>query len=165
MTETTPEGRSRYSRAVGEALPKVGGAAFRRYGFMHSQIVARWADIVGAEYARHSTPEALKFPVGRKSGGTLSVLVTGAFAPMLRHVEPQVIERANRFFGYAAVARLALRHGDLPATRRRRAAAPPADLAPATQATLKDISDPDLRDALESLAHSLAGTSGLPVIR
>ncbi|TRW18132.1 DUF721 domain-containing protein [Glacieibacterium frigidum] len=165
MTETTPEGRSRYSRAVGEALPKVGGAAFRRYGFMHSQIVARWADIVGAEYARHSTPEALKFPIGKKSGGTLSVLVTGAFAPMLRHVEPQVVERANRFFGYAAVARLALRHGDLPVARRRRAAAPAADLAPATQATLKDIADPDLRASLESLAHSLAGTSGLPVIR
>ena len=165
MTGTAPDNRTRYSRAVGDALPKVGAAAFRRFGFMHSQIVARWADIVGAEYARHSTPEGLKFPVGKRSGGTLGVIVTGAFAPMLRHVEPQVIERANRFFGYAAVARLALRHGDLPATRRRRAAPATADLTPATQATLRDVADPDLRDALESLAHALAGTSGVPVIR
>lgn len=165
MTETTPEGRSRYSRAVGDALPKVGGAAFRRFGFMHSQIVARWVDIVGEEYARHSTPEGLKFPVGKRSGGTLNVLVTGAFAPMLRHVEPQVIERANRFFGYGAVARLALRHGDLPRSGPRRVAPPAADLAPTTQATLRDVADPELRGALESLAHALAGTSGLPVIR
>ena len=165
MTETTPEPRCRYSRAVGDALPKVGGAAFRRYGFQHAQIVARWSDIVGADYARHSTPEGLKFPVGKRSGGTLGVLVTGAFAPMLRHVEPQVVERTNRFFGYAAVARLALRHGDLPVSRAAQPQPPAAPLADATQATLKDIADPGLRGALESLAHALAGTSGLPVIR
>ena len=166
VTETAiPAPRLRHVRAVSELMPKVGGAAFRRFGFMHSQIVARWSDIVGEDYARHSTPEGLKFPLGKRSGGTLSVLVTGAFAPMLRHVEPQVIERANRFFGYAAVARLALRHGDLPATGKRRLPPPAADLAPGTQATLKDIADPELRGALESLAHALAGSSGLPVIR
>lgn len=145
-------------------MPKVGGAAFRRYGFMQSAVVAHWAEIVGKDYARHSAPEALTFPVGKRSGGTLKVLVTGAFAPMLRHVEPQVIERANRFFGYAAVARLALRHGDLPVPRAERVAAVAQPLPAATQSTLREIADPELRASLESLAQALVSTRGLPKI-
>ena len=145
-------------------MPKVGGAAFRRYGFMQSAIIARWSEIVGPAYARHSMPEEIRFPVGKRSGGTLKIVVTGAFAPMLRHVEPQVIERANRFFGYAAVSRLALRHGDLPIPRAERPAETQRELSPATRSTLKDIADPDLRASLESLAQAMAVTSGLPKI-
>lgn len=132
---------------------------------MQGAIVAHWSEIVGTEYARHSAPEELRFPLGKRSGGVLKVLVTGAFAPLLRHVEPQVVERANRFFGYAAVARLALRHGDLPVPRAARGIAAEAPLATATQATLREIADPELRASLESLAHALADTRGLPVIR
>ncbi len=157
--------RSRRSRAVADLLPKVGDAAFRRYGFMQSAIVARWSEIVGEAYARHSMPEEIRFPVGKRSGGTLKILVTGAFAPMLRHVEPQVVERANRFFGYAAVAKLSLRHGDLPVPRAARPAAPPVELPAATRSTLRDIADPDLRASLESLAQALASTRGVPVVR
>jgi len=161
---TTPDSRSRRTRAVSELMPKVGGAAFRRFGFMQSAVVAHWAEIVGSDYARHSAPEGISFPVGKKSGGTLKILVTGAFAPMLRHVEPQVIERANRFFGYAAVARLALRHGDLPLARTERVRQADQPLSPATASTLKDIADPELRASLESLAQALASTSGPPRI-
>ncbi len=164
MTETVSDSRSRRTRSVSELMPKVGGAAFRRYGFMQSAVVAHWAEIVGKDYARHSAPEGLSFPVGKRSGGTLKILVTGAFAPMLRHVEPQVIERANRFFGYAAVARLALRHGDLPVPRAERAAPVAQPLPAATQSTLKDIADPELRASLESLAQALVSTRGLPKI-
>lgn len=145
-------------------MPKVGGAAFRRYGFTASAIISHWAEIVGPAYARHSMPEGLSFPHGKRSGGTLRVLVTGAFAPMLRHVEPQVVERANRFFGYAAVTRLALRHGDLPMAVAQRLRPVPQPLTASTRSTLKDIADPDLRASLESLARAVAATSGPPRI-
>ncbi len=153
------------SRLVSELMPAIGGAAFRRFGFMQNAVVARWAEIVGANYARHSLPEALSFPAGKKSGGTLKVCVTGSFAPMLKHVEPQVIERVNAFLGYAAVARLALRHGDLPVLARRRVKTTPGALSAETQSTLRDIADPDLRASLESLAQALSSTQGLPVVR
>ncbi len=39
------------ARAVADLLPQVGGAAFKRYGFVQSGIVTRWAEIVGAKYA------------------------------------------------------------------------------------------------------------------
>ena len=162
-TESPQRARGRGARAVSELVPAIGGAAFRRFGFMQNQVVARWAEIVGEQYARHSAPESISFPHGKKNGGTLKVCVTGAFAPMLRHVEPQVIERVNRFFGYAAVARIAIRHGDLPVTAK---APPPVDqpLSAETSATLRDIADPDLRASLESLARALSATRGVPRI-
>lgn len=158
---TTP--RRHGARAVAELLPAVGERAFRRFGFAQNAVVARWAEIVGEQYARYSTPEGIAFPAGKKAGGTLKVVVTGSFAPLLRHVEPQVIERVNRFFGYAAVARLALRHGDLPTVRRRTPQAP-QPLGAETEATLRDIADPELRARLEGLARALSATTGPPRI-
>lgn len=161
----TARPRARRARAIAELMPDVGGAAFRRFGFQQSAIVARWAEIVGEDYARHCCPEALSFPTGKRSGGTLRIIVTGAFAPMVSAVEPQIIERANRFFGYGAVARIALRHGDLPRAPTPAAARAPAPIAPETRATLRDIADPELRGALESLAAALGGSKGPPIIR
>ena len=163
-TAATPAARGRGARAVAELVPAVGDKAFRRFGFAQNAVVARWAEIVGEQYARYSTPEAISFPAGKKAGGTLKVVVTGSFAPMLRHVEPQVVERVNRFFGYAAVARLALRHGDLP-TVQRRARAVEQPLASETEATLRAVADPELRATLESLARALSATRGPPVVR
>lgn len=164
-TVTPPPRTGRNARAVSELVPAVGGAAFRRFGFMQNAVVARWGEIVGDNYARHSVPESIVFPVGKKSGGTLKVWVTGSFAPMLKHVEPQVIERVNRFFGYAAVARLALRHGDVPAAAKRRQSTVEQPLSAETSATLRDIADPDLRASLESLARALSSTRGPPIVR
>ena len=156
--------RRRGARSVAELLPAAGDKAFRKFGFATNAVVARWAEIVGEQYARYSTPEAIAFPVGKKAGGTLKVVVTGSFAPMLKHVEPQVVERVNRFLGYTAVARLALRHGDLPAVQR---AARMVDqpLSAETEATLREVADPELRATLESLAHALSATRGPPVVR
>lgn len=153
----------RGARAVAELVPAVGDKAFRRFGFAQNAVVARWAEIVGEQYARYSSPESIGFPAGKKAGGTLRVVVTGSFAPMLKHVEPQVIERVNRFFGYAAVARLALRHGDLP-TVQRRAVPVERPLAAEIETTLRAIADPDLRASLESLARALSATTGPPRI-
>ena len=168
--DATPRGsgeaprRSRAARSVSELVPSVSGAAFRRFGFMQNAVVARWAEIVGEQYARYSTPESIVFPVGKKSDGTLKVRVTGSFAPMLKHVEPQVIERVNQYFGYAAVARLALRHGDLPMTVKR-ITVTEQPLSAETASTLRGIADPDLRASLESLARALSSTRGPPVVR
>ena len=164
LDSVAPE-RSRRARAVAELVPAIGGLAFKRFGFTQSALVARWEEIVGAQYARPSRPESLSFPRGKKDGGTLKVAVTGALAPMLKHVEPQVIERVNRLLGYAAVAKVMLRHADMEPPRR--AAVPPAavELSSETRSTLRDIADPDLRASLESLAQALSASNGPPVVR
>jgi hypothetical protein len=150
------------ARAVSEIVPDVGRAAFRRFGFVQSSIVSRWGEIVGDRYAALSAPESIRFPAGKRSDGVLTLIVTGAHAPMMQHVIPVVIERVNRFFGYAAVARVVIRQGALPAPRRQplRPAftVVPTDLGE----SLKTIADPELKAVLESLAMGVAAATALP---
>ncbi len=157
--------RSNRSRAVAELLPDIGGAAFRRFGFVQSSIVSRWPDIVGEKLARASAPESLRFPIGQKQDGTLTLTVRGAHAPMMQHVIPEIMERVNRFFGYPAVARIQIRQGEVIARPAARTA--PAALRPVPVEMgegLKSIADPELRAVLESLAAGVAATRGLPKV-
>lgn len=160
-----PPERTRRAQAVADLVPQVGGQAFKRFGFTQSAVVERWAEVVGERYARHSRPESLIFPRGKKDGGTLKVAVSGALAPMLRHVEPQVIERVNRLLGYAAVARLVLRHADFEAPPEPLPPSPPVPLSAETRSSLRAIADPGLRASLEALAEALSASKGPPVVR
>lgn len=160
--------RSNRSRAVAELLPSVGGAAFRRFGFVQSSIVSRWAEIVGERLAGASQPESIRFPPGKKQDGVLTLVARGAHAPMLQHITPEITERVNRFFGYAAVARITIRQGEIAAREPRRAPpslrAVPAELGAEVTGGLKTIADPELRAVLESLAAGLAAPPVLPRI-
>ena len=146
------------ARAVSDLMPEIGRAAFRRFGFVQSSVVSRWDEIVGARYAAVSAPEAIRFPVGKKSEGTLELTVEGAHATMIQHVLPEIIERVNRFFGYGAVARIKVRQGVVAKPAARQPAAPPS-LKPIPMElgdSLREIGDPELFAVLESLAKSLA---------
>jgi hypothetical protein len=121
-------------------------------------VVSRWDEIVGARYAAVSAPESIRFPVGKKSDGTLELTVEGAHATIIQHVLPEIIERVNRFFGYAAVARIKVRQGVVAKTMTRQPAAAPI-LKPVPMElgeSLREIGDPELFAVLESLAKSLA---------
>src|SRR3546814_3731248 len=75
------------------ALPiLVGRAAFRRFGFVQSSVVSRWPEIVGDRYAEVSAPDSIRFPSGERDGGTLTLVVEGAFPPLLQQVTPEIIE-------------------------------------------------------------------------
>ena len=102
-------------RAIADLMPRIGGAAFRRFGFVQSSVVTRWAEIVGERTARISTPESIRFPAGKKSGGTLALTVANGHQPIIQHILPDIIERVNRFFGYEAVAKVAIRPGEVQA--------------------------------------------------
>ena len=158
--------RARRMRPVSDLLPEVGGAAFRRFGFVQSAIVSRWREIVGARYAAVSSPESIRFPPGRKSRGVLTLIVEGAHAPMMQHVAPTIIERVNRFFGYPAVERLSFRQGIVQAekARSRAAPAPPQPIPIELGDSLREVVDPELRACLESLARGLSSGEGTPVV-
>ena len=93
----------------------------------------------------------------RPAGNRVSAIV---------HVAPTIIERVNRFFGYSAVARIAIRQGACAAPAPAPRVAPPSirsvpiDLGD----SLRTVSDPELRACLESLAGALAATTGAPIL-
>ena len=154
--------RSNRVRPVSELLPEVGGAAFRKFGFVQHAVVSRWGEIVGERYARVSIPESIRFPQGKRAEGVLSLVVSGAHAPMMQHIGPEIIERVNRFFGYQAVARLAIKHG---AVRKTEKAAPPPSLEPLSAAmgeSLRGIVDPELKAVLEALAAGVVANGDKP---
>ena len=155
--------RSCRPRAAGELIADVGGQSFRRFGFVQGSIVSRWSEIVGERYAKVSSPESIRFPTGKKGGGVLTLLVEGAHSPLIQHLTPLIIDRVNRFFGYAAINRIVFRQGKLPATdapklRRPNLRPVPKELGDG----LREIADPELRACLESLAAQIAATSGPP---
>lgn len=158
-----PPERQNRSRPVAELLPSVGGAAFRRFGFVQSSIVSRWPEIAGERFAAVSAPESIRFPQGKKQDGVLTLTVRGAHAVIMQHVLPELVERVNRFFGYPAVARVVIRQGEVAAAPPR-AAPPSLRLVPHELGqNLKSIADPELKAVLESLAAGVAA-SGLPRI-
>ena len=163
-TRTPDAPRGGRARSAGDILGKVGGPAFKRFGFVQSAVVSRWGEIVGERYAKVSSPESIRFPAGRKSGGVLTLLVEGAHAPLLQHLTPLIIERVNRFFGYEAVNRLVFRQGRTPAApaplNRPELRAVPKELGEG----LRQIVDPELRACLESLAARLDSSSGPPAL-
>src|SRR5215212_6537695 len=151
--------RSCRARAAGDLVGDVGGQSFKRFGFVQHSIVSRWGDIVGERYAKVSSPESIRFPAGRKAGGVLTLLVEGAHAPLIQHLTPLIVERVNRFFGYAAIDRIVFRQGK-PAAEPARPKR--AELGPVPQELgegLRAIADPELRACLESLAAQIGATS------
>ncbi|HTG38457.1 DUF721 domain-containing protein [Sphingomonas sp.] len=160
-----PPPRSNRVRPVAELLPDIGGAAFRKFGFVQSSIVSRWGEIVGERYARVSSPESIRFPHGQRADGVLTLTIAGAHGPMMQHIAPEIVERVNRFFGYAAVARIVFRQGEIrrparPASRPTTPRAVPADLSD----SLRAIADPELKAVLEALASGLGEPVSIPVL-
>jgi hypothetical protein len=164
MSKRKPEEseRSCRPRSAGELMGNIGDKSFRRFGFVQSAIVSRWAEIVGERYARVSSPESIRFPTGKKAGGVLTLLVDGAHAPLIQHLTPLIVERVNRFFGYAAINRIVFRQGKPPAPppkpERPQLRPVPKELGEG----LREIVDPELRACLESLAAQIAASSGPP---
>src|SRR5690349_2446689 len=154
--------RSGRPRAAGELIGEIGGQSFRRFGFVQHSIVSRWAEIVGERYAKASCPESIKFPAGKKAGGVLTLLVDGAHAPLIQHLTPMIVEKVNRFFGYAAINRIVFRQGKPlappPRPERPQLRPVPKELGEG----LREIADPELRQCLESLAVQIAASSGPP---
>lgn len=153
--------RRGHARAAGDLVADIAGVSFKRFGFVQGAIVSRWAEIVGTRYANVSTPESVRFPQGKKSGGTLTLTVVGAHAPLMQHLTPLIIERVNRFFGYAAVDKIAFRQGRVETVKRPARPAPraiPRELGEG----LREIADPGLRACLEALAERLVTSDGAP---
>ncbi|HEY0629914.1 MAG TPA: DciA family protein [Sphingomicrobium sp.] len=163
-SESDESPRRGSARACGDLVGDIAGTTFKRFGFVQGAVVSRWAEIVGERYAKVSTPESIRFPTGKKAGGTLTLSVEGAHAPLIQHLGPLIIERVNRFFGYEAVAKLAFRQGRVPSTETRLERPPLAAVPKELGEGLRQIADPELRTVLESLAGKLAGSRGAPAV-
>lgn len=157
--------RRGFMRAIGAALPAItapilGKQGLGKEGVGAAQLVSEWPAIVGAELAGATWPMKLSFPRGERTAGTLRLRVVPALALEVQHREPMLLERINGYFGYRAVARIAIIQGPPPLPD---APAPPVlrPLAPAERraldTSLDQIADPELRAALDRLGSAIIG--------
>jgi hypothetical protein len=148
------------SKPLSALLAGVFNDAFKKQGFASRELVTRWSEIVGADIAAYAEP--LKIQWQRPVEGqpeipaTLILRVEGPRALEIQHSSTVILERVNRFFGWSAVGKIALRQAPLSRPARRKTKKPPSEAAVAEEARdLDTVDDDNLRTALARLGASI----------
>lgn len=157
---STTRGFKRTATLLNEQIRRAGESR----GFAVTRVLTHWAEIAGPEIAAIARP--VKIGYGRTGfGATLTVLTTGAQAPMLEMQKDRLRERVNAAYGYNAISRVRITQtaptGFAEGQARFEAPAPaqPAEPSPeicrdATQ-TAGEVADDGLRAALERLGRNV----------
>ncbi len=144
------------SALVGRCLAN----SFKRQGFASSELVIHWEEIVGAEIAACAEPIRMVWTRAsdpdESPPATLVLRVEGPAAIEIQHQSAVIVERVNRYFGWQALAGIALRQAPL-VRRRARKPRPVIDqrLAEALSAEMTGIADDGLRTALGRLGAAI----------
>lgn len=133
-------------------------------GFAVSRLLTHWAEVVGADIAAMALP--VKIGYGRDGfGATLTLLTTGASAPLLQMQLPKIREKVNACYGYNAISKVIVTQtaptgfaeGQVAFTPAPKPT--PAPVSPAihrqASATAEGVRDPGLRAALEALGEKV----------
>ncbi|MFV2038273.1 MAG: DUF721 domain-containing protein [Paracoccaceae bacterium] len=153
-------GFERASGLLQDQIRSVGAAR----GFAVSRLLTHWAEIVGEETAATALPVKISYGHGGL-GATLTVLTTGAMAPMLQADLPRIREKVNACYGYAAISRIRITQsaptgfaeGKIAFSPAPTAKAAPPDprIARAAHESARGIDDHELRDAVEALGRNV----------
>jgi len=135
-------------------------------GFAVSRVVTHWEEVAGPDIAAIARPVDISY--GRQGfGATLTVLTTGAQAPMLEMQKEQLRARVNSVYGYNAISRIRLTQtaplgfaeGQAQFDMRAHAAPARQGADPEVRAEVHDmaapITDEGLRTALEALGQNV----------
>lgn len=151
------------AKPLSALLGDVYSAAFAKQGFASRELVTRWREIAGAEVADHSEPMKIQWPrpvEGQpQEAATLVLRVEGPMALEIQHASDAIVARVNRFFGWNAVGRIALRQAPLTVPRVRKTIQPPDEASVAAVAqSLESVEDDELRVALARLGAAIKRT-------
>jgi hypothetical protein len=138
-------------------------------GFAVSRLLTHWAEIAGEEISTISRPVEVSY--GRQGfGATLSLLTTGANAPMLEMQKEKLRARVNAVYGYNAISRVRITQTHATGFAEGQASfdhrpAKAAERArdPAVKRMAEDVAAPvgddNLRHALEALGQNVLSRS------
>lgn len=148
-----------YARPLADLAASLLNDSFRKQGFASRELVTSWPEIIGAEIAVCAEPLKIQWPRGlegeRQQPGTLVLRVEGPAAIEIQHLSGVILERVNRFFGWQAVGKIAIRQA--PVARRHKKMLPRIDPEKAAKVseTLGVIEDDGLRQALGRLGAAI----------
>jgi hypothetical protein len=151
-----------FERAGGLLASRIRQAGEGR-GFAVSRLLTHWAEVAGEEMASVTRPVRISY--GRNGfGATLTLLTTGAQAPLVQAELGKLKDRVNACYGYAAISRITLTQtapegfaegrADFDhAARKIQPAAP--EPGQAEIAAAAGVADDDLRAALENMGAAV----------
>ncbi len=134
-------------------------------GFAVSRVLTHWAEIAGPEIAAIARPVNVKY--GRQGlGAALTVLTTGAQAPMLEMQKEKLREKVNAVYGYNAISRIHITQTAptgfsegqaqfLPPAGPATAAPPDPESVERATKLAAPVRDTHLRSALEALGRNV----------
>ena len=159
--------RGRFQRASGLLQSRIRKVGESR-GFAVSRLLTHWAEIAGEETAAIALPVKVSY-AQNGMGATLTLLTTGAHAPMLQADLPRLIERVNACYGYAAISRIRITQTAPTGFAEGQVAFAPAPQKEPSQPdpkvervarqTASQIGDDALRTALEMLGRNVLSRS------
>lgn len=133
-------------------------------GFALSRLLTHWAEVVGDDIAGSARPVKIGYGKGGL-GATLTLLTSGAAAPIMQMHLPKIRERVNACYGYNAISRIHLTQTAATGFAEWQASfghqpkpaqpAPDPALARAAEALSRDVQDESLRAALEALGEKV----------
>lgn len=151
-----------FSRAATLLQPRIRTASEER-GFAVTRLLTHWPEVVGEATAQIASPVNVSY--GKNGmGATLTLLTTGAQAPMLEMQKEQIREKVNACYGYRAISRVRITQTAPTGFAEGRVAfapAPKANRTPdpavqeAAQALSGGIENADLRTALAALGANV----------
>ncbi len=158
-----PPRRPRSAAPLADIVGKTIGDAFAKQGFASVEIVTHWQEIVGDDLAKRSEPIKLIWPRrdDPASVGTLQIRVEGAYALEIQHLQPVIIERVNRYFGWRCVGRLAIRQGPVVPRKKRSVTLkePSSEEIEKSRATIGKFEDDALAQSVARLGALIRGRS------
>lgn len=138
-------------------------AASEARGFSQSKLLTHWEESVGPEVAAMCRPVKVSYGKGG-FGATLTLLTTGAYAPMLQAELPKIRDRVNAVYGHNAISHIRITQTAPMGFAEGRAVfetdkpKPKPELTPETRSNAKalaeGVQDDGLRQALEKFAGS-----------
>lgn len=151
-----------YARPLADLAASLLSDSFKKQGFASKELVTSWPEIIGFDIAACAEPLKIQWPRGlegeAQQPGTLVLRVEGPAAIEIQHLSGVILERVNRFFGWQAVGRIAIRQA--PVSRRQKKSRPKIDPDKAEQIekSLGMIEEDGLRRALGRLGAAIKRT-------
>ena len=152
-----------FSRAVSLMQTRIRQASESR-GFAVSRLLTHWEEIVGKDAAAIARPVNVSYAKGGM-GATLTLLTTGANAPILEMQKEQIREKVNQCYGYSAISRIRVTQtaptgfaeGQVAFDYKAKAEKPAPDpkVIEAAREVAGGVTNENLRLALETLAANV----------
>ena len=146
-------------RTLATAVDKVARQSAGKDWGLYANLLDHWAEIVGTEYARVTTPVKINFPFqpneAQRKNGVLTIRLPKGLAMEFSFKADLIRHRINNYFGYEAFARVALDAASLPppVTKKVKKVDPAALSAFKEKASI--IENNELREALEGFGEAL----------